>query len=151
MGCRLLDPTTERFIITKNVKFNKEKKSSKDFNYVSPNIDGSELAAENQSEESETDIFVPSTEQSDDTTEGTVRKSSREKKHPIRFPESEIYQAMLSQEETLKFDDISNLPRSEQQKWKEAMDEEMESMKENDVWDLEVLSRVGGYYGKRET
>ncbi|GBN20004.1 Retrovirus-related Pol polyprotein from transposon TNT 1-94 [Araneus ventricosus] len=100
MGYRLLDPTTKRIIISKNVKFNEEKKSSNDFNYVSPNIDGSELDAENQSEESETDIFEPSTEQSEDTSEGSVRKSSREKKHPIRFPESKIYQAMLSQEET---------------------------------------------------
>ncbi|GBN32084.1 Retrovirus-related Pol polyprotein from transposon TNT 1-94 [Araneus ventricosus] len=139
MGYRLLDPTTKRIIISKNVKFNEEKKSSNDFNYVSPNIDGSELDAENQSEESETDIFAPSTEQSEDTSEGSVRKSSREKKHPIRFPESEIYQAMLSQEETLKFDDISTLPHSEQQNWKAALDEEMESMKENDVWDLEEL------------
>ncbi|GBL94431.1 Retrovirus-related Pol polyprotein from transposon TNT 1-94 [Araneus ventricosus] len=139
MGYRLLDPTTKRIIISKNVKFNEEKKSSNDFNYVSPNIDGSELDAENQSEESETDIFVPSTELSEDTSEGTVRKSSREKKHPIRFPESKIYQAMLSQEETLKFDDISTLPHSEQQNWKAALDEEMESMKENDVWDLEEL------------
>ncbi|GBM84347.1 Retrovirus-related Pol polyprotein from transposon TNT 1-94 [Araneus ventricosus] len=139
MGYRLLDPTTKRIIISKNVKFNEEKKSSNDFNYVSPNIDGSELDAENESEESEIDIFVPSTEQSEDTSEGTVRKSSREKKHPIRFPESEIYQAMLSQEETVKFDDISTLPHSEQQNWKAALDEEMESMKENDVWDLEEL------------
>ncbi|GBM05195.1 Retrovirus-related Pol polyprotein from transposon TNT 1-94 [Araneus ventricosus] len=136
MGYRLLDPTTKRIIISKNVKFNEEKKSSNDFNYVSPNIDGSELDAENQSEESETDIFVPSTEQSEDTSEGTVR---REKKHPFRFQESEIYQAMLSQEETLKFDDISTLFHSEQQNWKAALDEEMEPMKENDVWDLEEL------------
>ncbi|GBN76962.1 Retrovirus-related Pol polyprotein from transposon TNT 1-94 [Araneus ventricosus] len=139
MGYRFLDPTTKHIIISKNVKFNEEKKSSNDFNYVSPNTVGSELDAENQSEESEIDIFVPSTELSEDTSEGTVRKSSREKKHPIRFPESEIYQAMLSQEETLKFDDISTLPHSEQQNWKAALDEEMESMKENDVWDLEEL------------
>ncbi|GBN60039.1 Retrovirus-related Pol polyprotein from transposon TNT 1-94 [Araneus ventricosus] len=46
---------------------------------------------------------------------------------------------MLSQEETLKFDDISTLPHSEQQNWKAALNEEMESMKENDVWDLEEL------------
>ncbi|GBM76253.1 Retrovirus-related Pol polyprotein from transposon TNT 1-94 [Araneus ventricosus] len=46
---------------------------------------------------------------------------------------------MLSQEETLKFDDISTFPHSEQQNWKAALDEEMESMKENDVWDLEEL------------
>ncbi|GBO26806.1 Retrovirus-related Pol polyprotein from transposon RE2 [Araneus ventricosus] len=46
---------------------------------------------------------------------------------------------MLSQEETLKFDDISSLRHSEQQNWKTALDEEMESMKENDVWDLEEL------------
>ncbi|GBL74102.1 hypothetical protein AVEN_231002-1 [Araneus ventricosus] len=91
MGYRLLDPTTKRIIISKNVKFNEEKKSSNNFNYVSPNIDENALDAGNQSEESETDIFVPSTEQSDDTTEGTVRKSSREKKHPIRFPKSDIY------------------------------------------------------------
>ncbi|GBM35312.1 Retrovirus-related Pol polyprotein from transposon TNT 1-94 [Araneus ventricosus] len=61
MGYRLLDPTTKRIIISKNVKFNEEKKSSSDFNYVSPNIDGSELDAENESEEREIDIFVPST------------------------------------------------------------------------------------------
>ncbi|GBO22092.1 Retrovirus-related Pol polyprotein from transposon TNT 1-94 [Araneus ventricosus] len=85
MGYRLLDPTTKRIIISKIVKFNEEKKSSNDFNYVSPNIDGSELDSESQSEESETDICVPSTEQSEDTSEGTVRKSSREKKRPIRF------------------------------------------------------------------
>ncbi|GBN60040.1 hypothetical protein AVEN_25065-1 [Araneus ventricosus] len=76
MGYRLLDPTTKRIIISKNVKFNEEKKSSNDFNYVSPNIDGSELDAENQSEESETDIFAPSTEQSEDTSEGSVRKET---------------------------------------------------------------------------
>ncbi|GBO22093.1 Retrovirus-related Pol polyprotein from transposon TNT 1-94 [Araneus ventricosus] len=46
---------------------------------------------------------------------------------------------MLSQEETLKFDGISTLPHSEQQNWKAALDEEMESMKENEVWDLEEL------------
>ncbi|GBN67911.1 hypothetical protein AVEN_157361-1, partial [Araneus ventricosus] len=79
------------------------------------------------------------TELSEDTSEGTVRNSSREKKHPIRFPESEIYQAMLSQEETLKFDDISALPHNEQQNWKAALNEEVESMKENEVWDLEEL------------
>ncbi|GBM97666.1 hypothetical protein AVEN_11677-1 [Araneus ventricosus] len=87
MGYRLLDPTTKRIIISKNVKFNDEKKSSNDFNYVSPTIDGSELDAENESEESETDIFVPSTEQSEDTSEGIVRKSSREKKHLINVSE----------------------------------------------------------------
>ncbi|GBL87869.1 Retrovirus-related Pol polyprotein from transposon TNT 1-94 [Araneus ventricosus] len=128
MGYRLLDPTTKRIIISKNVKFNEKKKSSNDFNYVSPNID-----------ESETDIFVPCTEQSDGTIEGTVIKSSREKKHPVRFPEPKIYEAILSEEETLKFDSITILPHSEQQKLKTALAKEMESMKKNDVWDLEEL------------
>lgn len=42
--------------------------------------------------------------------------SFREKKHPFRFPEPKIYEAMLIQEETLHFDDISTMTLKEKQK-----------------------------------
>lgn len=46
---------------------------------------------------------------------------------------------MLTQEEILNFDIIFTLSYSEQQKWKETMDEEIEYMTENDMCDLEEL------------
>lgn len=140
MGYRLLDPTTKRITVSKNVKFNETKKTSSN---VVENISKSDSESENQSDENETDsetVVQTNSEKHDTTAEENVRRyPSREKKQPKRYPELEEYEAMLTQDETLNFDDISLLPHCEQQKWKEAMDDEMRSMKENDVWDLEEL------------
>lgn len=116
-----MDPTTKRIIISNNVKFNNEKETSNDFKYVLHNIDENELEAENQFQDS-LQITVPTYEKADDTKEESVIKSSREKKHPIRYPETEIYEAMVTQENTLHFDNTSTLPHNVQQKKNEAME-----------------------------
>ncbi|KAG8176802.1 hypothetical protein JTE90_003430 [Oedothorax gibbosus] len=59
------------------------------------------------------------------------------RKPPTRYPEAEAYTAMLSSEESLSFRDLCSLPAPEQAPWHAAMENEIDSMKENDVWCLQ--------------
>lgn len=131
MGYRLVNPETKQITISRNVKFDETKHENSIKRYLVENLElpdyefNQEEVQENASEKSE--------ENEDDK-----RKSERSRKQPIRYPDPEVYEALLCRE-TLSFDDIKSLPVDDQQLWKKAMDEEIESMKINNVWDLEKL------------
>lgn len=132
MGYRLLDPETKSITISRNVRFDEEKRSKRHL------VENQEVPeCENNLEESQDSA----SEEPDNVEENEVqnRKSERLRKEPIRYPDPEVYEALYCQQETLTFDDIKLLPLDEQRLWKNAMDEEIESMKINEVWDLEKL------------
>ena len=136
MGYKLFDPETKRITVSRNVKFNEEKKeniNSKRSLFESPDLSEYEI---NQEEDKES-----TSEENDDDEqkEDKVRKSERSRKQPIRYPDPEVFEALLCQQESLTFDDLESLPIDEQCLWKDAMNEEIHSMKINNVWDLEEL------------
>lgn len=66
------------------------------------------------------------------------RRSDRQQKQPIRYPEQEVYtSAMMSAEETLTFNELCTLPANDQVTWRHAMTQEIASMHRNEVWKLE--------------
>lgn len=139
MGYRLMNPETRRIIVSRNVKFNEESKIERNRKYISTGSDATE-SDDDDIGDRERSISIPGDNEFDAADdEDEQRKSSRAKKQPVRYPNPETYEVMFVQQETLTFDDIVNFPKEEQELWKSAMDEEMKSMKENDVWDLENL------------
>ena len=80
-------------------------------------------------------------EESDDNDQKVdkIRKLEGLRKQLIQYPGSEIFEALFCLQETLTFDNFKCLAINDQHLRKNAMDEEIDNMKINNVWDLEEL------------
>ena len=80
----------------------------------------------------------PRNEDSGGAAEPELRRSTRERKYP------DYYGAWLYSAETMDKEPVTvneALSSSERRKWKKAMEMEMKSIQENDVWDLVELPK----------
>ena len=70
----------------------------------------------------------------------TIRRSQRVQK-PVISSDYEVYivQDMNSEEDPVTFEEAMKSPHSS--KWRVAMEDELKSMKENKVWDLEEIPK----------
>ncbi|KAG8175274.1 hypothetical protein JTE90_015394 [Oedothorax gibbosus] len=133
MGYRLLDKQTNRITVSRDVSFDERRKGP-----VTPlapiEIAEEELPSKSESRNEEplhpTDPVTP-------LPIADPARPTRTRKPPSRYPEAEVHAAMLSSEESLSFRDLCSLPAPEQAPWRAAMESEIESMKENDVWSLQ--------------
>lgn len=130
MGYRVMDPITKRVTVSRNVHFNEQKV------IVTDTISTSDEKDEQDTGEAE-EKDLPKDEDSSEVEESEeIVRTRRETRKPCRYPEPEIYTAMLTDHESISYEDIASLPAEEQQKWKNAMDDEMMSMEKNKVWNL---------------
>lgn len=137
MGYRLLDPSNNRITVSRNVTFNENSKHDKPLQIPIDVPENTTPKSEEEFDESEEQPPVESTTQIENIEEDA--RPIRHRRPPSRFPLPEVYTAMTSTGETLNYEDLCYLPEPEQVPWKEAMEEEIEAMKENDVWSLNEL------------
>ena len=119
-GYRLIDPVTRKILHSRNVKFNEYKTGKQTDEQPAPHqveLDGSE------SDEEERDRVEPG-----------ARRSDRDRKQTDFF--GNRVSVAISNEPTT-FDEATSCP--EKAKWTEAMNKEMQSLKDNDVWELTTL------------
>ena len=74
----------------------------------------------------------------DSTTEPTLRRSGRERRPPDYYGVEANTVGEL-QNEPASFDDV--LQSSKRDKWMNAMEQEMKSLKENEVWEMVELPK----------
>ena len=123
-GYRLIDPVTRKILHSRNVKFNEYEtgKQAMQDEQPAPHQVELDLVDGSESDEEERDI------------EPGARRSDRDRKQTDFF--GNRVSVAISNEPTT-FDEATSCP--EKAKWTEAMNKEMQSLKDNDVWELTTL------------
>ena len=138
MGYRLLDPRTHKMTVSKNVTFNERKKISICEQEVPEDIFFEPSKAVDSTEKPEEIVDMPKLPDKPTTS---LQRPKRKVQPPKKLQDYEVYQAMVATEDILSYEEFENLPTQEQEMWREAMKDEMEAMKKNEVWDLVKLPR----------
>ena len=130
-GYRLYDANGRKVLYSRDVQFN-EKSKEKEQNPPDVRNEDYKLVIDMSTN---TDTEVEAEEQQPDTEaqEEGPRRSSREKRQPDYFGREQGH--LTGTPITLKDATVS----SDKEKWKAAMDSEMRSLQDNDVWDLVEL------------
>ncbi|GBN05325.1 Retrovirus-related Pol polyprotein from transposon TNT 1-94 [Araneus ventricosus] len=135
MGYRLLDPVTNRVVVSRNVQFNEEKKKCILIQ------DG--LSIEDKDLAKEEGIPDPSDTESK-SLEESYEENTRQRRNvklPAKLNDYFVYEANVTTLDSVSFEDIETLPKEEQILWRKAMNEEMESLNKNEVWKLVELPK----------
>ena len=130
-GYRLYDPERQKIIHSRDVQFNENPKGGEHSGVEVDNGNGYQLLVD-FTDEMESQVDVP-TEPDVPEPEIPPRRSTREKRPPTFYGREECN---MSEAPTTLAEAASN---SEKRKWKVAMDAEMKSLEDNDVWDLVPL------------
>ncbi|KAG8177954.1 hypothetical protein JTE90_011846 [Oedothorax gibbosus] len=167
MGYRLLDPTTNRVVVSRNVKFNEKKKpkdtviSDASHNNTEGTVadtphddnfeDGAPLSdnnLEDADQHSDDNLEDGSSSEDDNVDVGSPpdtddsRRPRRDVKLPAKLHDYHLYQAFTVNLVPESFEDFEKLSSKEQVPWGKAMNQEMESLKKNKVWELVDLPNV---------
>lgn len=139
MGYRLYDPQNRSVTTSRNDIFD-EKKFIFEDRGTAHSKESSSPDNQNDTENQES-AEDENLEEKEEITEDLISRPKRESRFPEKFKDFHLYQACLALEENISYEDIQHLSEKEQQCWKQAMDEEIQSMKENKVWDLVDLPK----------
>ncbi|KAG8179726.1 hypothetical protein JTE90_006631 [Oedothorax gibbosus] len=123
--------SSNRITVSRNVTFNEKKNSISSPSLITTqNIEDSSESESEQADAPEhtADPIVP--------PESETRRSTRTRKPVVKFPHPEVY-AATNAEETFSYKELCERPTAEQRPWRKAMKEEINSMNENQVWELQ--------------
>ena len=140
-GYRLYDVEKKRVIHSRNVVFKESEDRVTEIEQKEPekrrleleNIEGNDDKTEDELD-SEKDNAI----EEEAIEEPVVRRSQREKQKPDYYGIWINSAEIVAQEPTTVTDALSG---PEKQKWKTAMDKEIQSIRDNDVWDLVELPK----------
>ena len=137
-GYRLYDTTRGRVFFSRDTRFNEIKEKVQKL--TKPDTEFLvELDLSYDSETSSKDTKdVQEDLPTDSTTEPTLRRSGRERRPPDYYG-VEVNTVGELQNEPASFDDV--LQSSKKDKWMNAMEQEMKSLKENEVWEMVELPK----------
>ena len=147
-GYRLYDVEKERVIHSRNVVFEESKLGIAEMEQKEPEKRLVELEKPDPEEDDgdkEEENKLNSEKDNDAEKEPIVRRSQRERRRPDYYGDWINSVEMIDKDPTTVSDALSS---PEKQEWKTAMDKEMQSIRENDVWDLVELPKqrkVNGY------
>ena len=133
-GYRLYDPVQQKVLHSRDVRFNEEEKQVRVNSESTPRDDISEthrVALELPCEPEIDTTDLPN----DHATMPTLRRSTRERHPPDYYRSTCSY--LTIHREPATYEEAVNSPDST--KWSEAMESEMRSLNDNDVWDVVPL------------
>lgn len=130
-GYRLFDPIQGKVIHSRDVRFNENEKHSKDD--TNDDVDHRLIVEFSSDCESETPTESQTLEES--APEPELRRSTRERHPPKYYGMEQSHLSKLPNEPT-SIEEATSCPDSSN--WMQAMETEMRSLKDNDVWDLVV-------------
>ena len=134
-GYRLYDPIQQKVLYSRDVKFNENVEEKSEHSTFDMEIDESYQLILDFSDDIETDpeTNTPTVEEVPEQEVPIIRRSARQKDQPSYYGREECN---LLQTPTTFTDAVSS---SDKSKWKSAMDAEVKSLEDNDVWDLVPL------------
>ena len=157
MGYRLLDPTSNRLVVSRNVKFNEAKKTKDSIqtdtlhNHAEGTVvdappqdnveDSPQPEGDNVEDNSllDDDLSIETDEYDESTTDLPDPDADARPKRNVRLPahldDYYVYEAVAALD-TVPFEEVNKLSDEEQSFWKQAMNQEMESLRKNKVWEL---------------
>ena len=140
-GYRLYDVEKERVIHSRNVVFDESKLGIAEMEQKEPEKRLVELEKPDPEEDDgdkEEENELNSEKDNDAEKESIVRRPQRERRRPDYYGDWINSVEMIDKDPTTVSDALSS---PEKQEWKTAMDKEMQSIRENDVWDLVELPK----------
>lgn len=132
-GYRLFDPSKDKVIYSRDVRFNETMKTDIDSDTCKSTDERVIIDFSSHNEEPEESAGAPSSETPSESNQ--IRRSIRQRRQPDYYMRERTY-LTLAQEPT-SFKEAVTSP--EKSKWTNAMKSEMKSLKDNDVWDLVEL------------
>ena len=131
-GYRLFDPVKRKVIYSRDVHFNEAEKEDKTVSDTDSSSNHRVVLDFSTESEIETEA-----ESSDDSvSEPQLRRSTRERHQPNYYGIEQSHLTQI-QSQPMTFEEASSCPESS--RWSEAMEMEMRSLKDNDVWELVQL------------
>ena len=131
-GYRLYDVNGRKVLYSRDVQFN-EKSNEKEQDPPDVRDEDYKLVIGIMSNNTDTEVEAEEQQPDTEAQKEGPRRSSREKRQPDCFGREQGH--LIGTPITLKDATVS----SDNEKWKAAMDSEMRSLQENDVWDLVEL------------
>ena len=131
-GYRLFDPIRGKVLHSRDVRFNENEKDSE----VVANRDVDHHLVLDFSSDSETEAPTDGQSPDEGIPEQVLRRSTRERHQPNYYGREQS-NLSKSRNEPTSFEEATTGPDSS--KWRQAMETEMRSLKDNDVWELMEL------------
>ncbi|GBM30328.1 Retrovirus-related Pol polyprotein from transposon TNT 1-94 [Araneus ventricosus] len=130
MGYRLLDPVTNHVVVSRNVQFHEEKKKCISMQ------DGFSIEGKDPAKE----VVIPDLSDAESKSlEESYEENTRQTRNvklPAKLNDYFVYEANVTTLDSVSFEDIETLRKEEHILWRKAMNEEMGSLKKNEVWKL---------------
>ena len=134
-GYRLYDPSKDRVIHSRDVRFNETMKTDVNPDTSAPTDDHADkmiIDFSGDIEEPEESDDEPKTPREPDQ----LRRSTRERRQPDYYGREQTH--LTQAQEPTSFKEAMSSPDTS--KWKQVMKTEMQSLKDNDVWELVTLT-----------
>lgn len=128
-GFRLYDPTQRKVLHSRDVRFNENEKDSE----VVTNDEANHQLTLDFSSDPESEVPTESHTPDEGTAEPVLRRSIRERHQPNYYAMERSHLSEI-QSEPVSIEEATTCPDSS--KWMQAMETEMRSLKDNDVWEL---------------
>jgi transposase InsO family protein len=126
-GYRLFDPIQRKVLHSRDVQFNENEKKSEEVY----NDQNHQLIVDLSEPQPQTESQTPE----ESAPEQDVRRSTRERRQPSYYGMEHSHLSV--QKEPVSIEEATTSPESS--KWTQAMEAEMKSLKDNDVWELVKL------------